>query len=62
MLESTRSARSQTVMLQTRSFKPSAHFKPISPAPMISTLETLSIADSSLHILFHLPQYEYEDI
>ena len=37
MLDSTRSARSVTVIDPTRFLIPSAHFKPISPAPTIRT-------------------------
>ena len=50
ILESTRSARSQTVMLATRSRRPSAHFKPIRPAPTISTRLELSTAASSANV------------
>ena len=48
ILESTRSARSHIVILETRSFKPSAHFKPMRPAPTINTSEfSLMEASSS---------------
>ena len=47
MLESTRSAKSHTVTLCTRFFNPSAHFRPISPAPTIKTRLVLVTASSS---------------
>ena len=44
ILESTRSARSHTVMLAARSFRPSAHLSPMRPAPTIRTLDFVETA------------------